>query len=277
MNFSTKKLSEVLGLEIINLNLKDIIEDKDKTKLQKLFVENSVLVIRNQNLNANEFQKCAEVFGEVFKQHNTRFSLKENPMVHYISNQDKFENGKIYIPGEGFHTDHSNDIEPPKATILLAKEIPSFGGDTQFVNMNKLYENLPLALRKKIKDLKAKHVYQSKYSKRKLMNLKKNINNDDKVIHPLIRTHPETGLKSLYINPIRIENIINYNEQQTIDLLNKLMEFVKSKKYEYRHKWKIGDFVILDNRILMHKANGDYDMNERRYLYRIMLKGDKPY
>ena len=66
---------------------------------------------------------------------------------------------------------------------------------------------------------------QSKYSKRKLMNLKKNINNDDKVIHPLIRTHPETGLKSLYINPIRIENIINYNEQQTIDLLNKLMEW----------------------------------------------------
>ena len=78
MNFSTKKLSEVLGLEIINLNLKDIIEDKDKTKLQKLFVENSVLVIRNQNLNANEFQKCAEVFGEVFKQHNSRFALKEN-------------------------------------------------------------------------------------------------------------------------------------------------------------------------------------------------------
>ena len=277
MNFSTKKLSEVLGLEIINLNLKDIIEDKDKTKLQKLFVENSVLVIRNQNLNANEFQKCAEVFGEVFKQHNSRFALKENPMVHYISNQEKFENGKIYIPGEGFHTDHSNDIEPPKATILLAKDIPSFGGDTQFVNMNKLYESLPNDLRNKIVNLKAEHVYQSKHSKRKLMSLKNENKLIKKVIHPLIRTHPETRKKCLYINPIRIENIINYTEQQTIDLLNQLMELVYSKKFEYRHKWQVGDFVIWDNRILMHKANGDYNMNEKRYLYRIMLKGDKPF
>ena len=198
-------------------------------------------------------------------------------MVHYISNQDKFENGKIYIPGEGFHTDHSNDIEPPKATILLAKEIPSFGGDTQFVNMNKLYESLSNDLRNKIVNLKAEHVYQSKHSKRKLMSLKNENKLIKKVIHPLIRTHPETRKKCLYINPIRIENIINYTEQQTIDLLNQLMELVYSKKFEYRHKWQVGDFVIWDNRILMHKANGDYNMNEKRYLYRIMLKGDKPF
>jgi len=277
MNFSTNKLSNILGMEIHDLDLKNIVEKSVKIELQKLFLDNSVLVVRNQNLNANQFQKSAEIFGTIFKQHNSRFSLKENPLVHYISNQDKFEDGKIYIPGEGFHTDHSNDIHPPKATILLAKEIPSFGGDTQFVNMNKLYEHLPQVLKSKIKNLKAEHVYQSKHSKRKLMSMKNDVNHNKKVVHPLIRTHPETGLKCLYINPIRIEKISNYNEQQTIDLLNELMEFVKSKKFEYRHKWQVGDFVIWDNRILMHKANGDYDMNERRYLFRIMLKGDKPY
>ena len=275
MILSTNKLSSVLGLEIKNLDLKDVIKKSIKTKLQKLFLEYSVLVLRNQDLNPNEFQKCAEIFGEVFQQHNSKFSLSENPLVHYISNQDKFEDGKIYIPGEGFHTDHSNDLHPPKATILLAKEVPSYGGDTQFVNMNKLYENLPQVLYNEIRDLKAEHVYQSKHSKRKLMSLK-NINNiNNKVVHPLIRTHPETNLKCLYINPIRIENIINYNEKQTIDLLKKLMRYVNSKKYEYRHKWQVGDFVIWDNRILMHKANGDYDMNERRYLYRIMLVGEQ--
>tara|TARA_B100000579_G_scaffold178768_1_gene145699 strand:- start:510 stop:1343 length:834 start_codon:yes stop_codon:yes gene_type:complete len=277
MNFSTNKLSNILGMEIHDLDLKNIVEKSVKIELQKLFLDNSVLVVRNQNLNANQFQKSAEIFGTIFKQHNSRFSLKENPLVHYISNQDKFEDGKIYIPGEGFHTDHSNDIHPPKATILLAKEIPSFGGDTQFVNMNKLYEHLPQVLKSKIKNLKAEHVYQSKHSKRKLMSMKNDVNHNKKVVHPLIRTHPETGLKCLYINPIRIEKISNYNEQQTIDLLNELMELVKSKKFEYRHKWQVGDFVIWDNRILMHKANGDYDMNERRYLFRIMLKGDKPY
>ena len=277
MKFSTNKLSNIFGIEINDLDLKNIVEKSVKIELQKLFLDNSVLVVRNQNLNANQFQKSAEIFGTIFKQHNSRFSLKENPLVHYISNQDKFEDGKIYIPGEGFHTDHSNDIHPPKATILLAKEIPSFGGDTQFVNMNKLYEHLPQVLKSKIKNLKAEHVYQSKHSKRKLMSLKNDVNHNKKVVHPLIRTHPETGLKCLYINPIRIEKISNYNEQQTIDLLNELMELVKSKKFEYRHKWQVGDFVIWDNRILMHKANGDYDMNERRYLFRIMLKGDKPY
>ena len=143
--------------------------------------------------------------------------------------------------------------------------------------MNKLYESLPNDLRNKIVNLKAEHVYQSKHSKRKLMSLKNENKLIKKVIHPLIRTHPETRKKCLYINPIRIENIINYTEQQTIDLLNQLMELVYSKKFEYRHKWQVGDFVIWDNRILMHKANGDYNMNEKRYLYRIMLKGDKPF
>ena len=79
MNFSKNKLSNILGLEIKNLNLKNVITNSIKSKLQKLFLENSVLVIRNQDLNSNQFQKCAELFGEVFKQHNTRFSIKENP------------------------------------------------------------------------------------------------------------------------------------------------------------------------------------------------------
>ena len=273
----TKSLSKFLGAEVSGIDLKKDNNENVKKKLNELFIKSSVLVIRNQNLDPNEFYKSAEIFGDIFKQHNSRFSLKENAKVHYISNKDKFEDGKIYIPGEGFHTDHSNDICPPKATILLAKEIPSFGGDTQFVNMNKLYEYLPQVLKSKINNLKAEHVYQSKHSKRKLMGLKNDQYLNKRVVHPLIRFHPETSLKCLYINPIRIEKIVNYSEQETIDLLNKLMVFVKSKKFEYRHKWKVGDFVIWDNRILMHKANGDYDMNERRYLFRIMLKGDKPY
>ena len=158
--------------KILNLDLKKVIDKKLKLKLNDLFVENKVLVIRKQFLNPNEFQKAAEIFGKIFRQHNSKFSLKENPLVHYISNEDKFPDGKVYIPGEGFHTDHSNDKKPPKATILLSKEIPSYGGDTQFINMNLLYENLSNEMKNKIKNLKAKHVYQSKFSKRKLMSIK---------------------------------------------------------------------------------------------------------
>ena len=161
MNLNLKKQSNILGLEILNLDLKKVINKKVKIKLNNLFIENKVLVIRKQIMNPTEFQKAAEIFGKIFRQHNSNFYLKENPLVHYISNQDKFSDGKIYIPGEGFHTDHSNDKKPPKATILLSKKIPSYGGDTHFVNMNLLYENLSNKLKNKIKNLKTKHVYQS--------------------------------------------------------------------------------------------------------------------
>lgn len=272
MDLKLNKLSKILGLEILNLDLKKVIDKKLKIKLNDLFVESKVLVIRNQFLNPNEFQKAAEIFGKIFRQHNSKFSLKENPLVHYISNQDKFSDGKIYIPGEGFHTDHSNDKKPPKATILLSKEIPSYGGDTQFINMNLLYENLSNEMKNKIKNLKAKHVYQSKFSKRKLMSIKNQDHKNNEVFQPLVKIHPETGLKSLYINPIRIEQISNYSDEKTLDLIDELMGHVNSLKFEYRHKWEVGDFVIWDNRTLMHKANGDYDMSEKRYLYRLMLQ-----
>ena len=274
MDLKLNKLSKILGLEILNLDLKKVIDKKLKIKLNDLFVENKVLVIRKQFLNPNEFHKAAEIFGKIFRQHNSKFSLKENPLVHYISNQDKFSDGKIYIPGEGFHTDHSNDKKPPKATILLSKEIPSYGGDTQFINMNLLYENLSNEMKNKIKNLKAKHVYQSKFSKRKLMSIKNQDHKNNEVFHPLVKIHPETGLKSLYINPIRIEQISNYSDEKTLDLIDELMEHVNSLKFEYRHKWEVGDFVVWDNRTLMHKANGDYDMSEKRYLYRLMLQDD---
>jgi taurine dioxygenase len=272
MHFTLKPLSEHTGAEILDIDLKSIPDKTIIRELNQTFSKYSVLVIRNQNLNPNEFYNSAKIFGKIFNQHNKKFALKENNLVHYISNKDKFEDGKPYIPGEGYHTDHSNDLRPPKATILHAKLLPSIGGDTQFVNMHLVYNELPLNLKNKIKSLEALHVYQSSLSKRKLMSLTKEIKNQTEVIHPLIKVHPENKKICLYINPIRIEKIIGLSTKETITLLDELMHYVSKPKNEYRHIWKDGDFVIWDNRILMHKANGDYDMQEERYLYRIMIQ-----
>ncbi len=95
-------------------------------------------------------------------------------------------------------------------------------------------------------------------------------------IHPLVRTHPENGRKALYLNPVRIEGIVGMEDEEALDLVAGLMAHATQKKYEYRHQWRYGDFVIWDNRSVIHKANPDYDMNERRYLYRLMLKGETP-
>ncbi len=204
--------------------------------------------------------------------------MPECPAIHYISNQDRLEDGRVYIPGEGYHTDHSNDEVPPKATALHAVKLPATGGDTQFVNMYEAYDALPDATKKRIDGLQARHVYQSKYSERKLPKLpgeKKKIETGS-VLHPLVRTHPVSGRKAIYINPIRIEEIIGLSEIEALPLLDELLEHSTQLKFQYRHKWHSGDVVIWDNRCLLHKANGDYPVAEVRYLYRLMLKGERP-
>jgi taurine dioxygenase len=98
----------------------------------------------------------------------------------------------------------------------------------------------------------------------------------DAVMHPLVRTHPESGRKAIYLNPIRTEGIVGMEENEALSLLDELLEHAVQPQYEYRHQWRTGDMVMWDNRCLLHKANGDYDMGQARYLYRIMLKGDVP-
>jgi len=270
--------TEHTGAEIKGLDLTSPINVEVRERLNQAFRTRGVLVIRAQSLTPEQVVTAVELFGEVFPQHNTRFALPGCPQIHYISNQDKFPDGRIYIPGEGWHTDHSNDVRPPKATILHAVTLPGFGGDTQFANMAAAYDALPEAARRRIEGVFAIHVYQSSHSDRKLMSLsgeaKERVPNA--VLHPLVRVHPETGRKSIYLNPIRIEGLVGLDHREALPLLDELLTHATAPRFQYRHKWEPGDLVMWDNRCMLHKANGDYDMNETRYLYRIMLKGDQP-
>jgi taurine dioxygenase len=273
------KLSAHTGAEVHGVDLTQPLNAELREQLNRAFVAHSVLVFRDQHLSPEQLLEAVRLFGEVFPQHNTRFSLPECPLIHYISNQDFYPDGRRYIPGEGYHTDHSNAAEPPKATVLHAVQLPDRGGDTQFVNMHRAYEDLPDATKRRIDGLKAVHVYQSRLSERKLMALS-DANREavpDAVLHPLVRTHPESGRKSIYLNPIRVEGIVGLTENEALNLLDELLAHATHPQYEYRHRWRSGDLVMWDNRCLLHKANGDYDMGQTRYLYRIMLKGDAPF
>ena len=272
-------LSDNTGVEARGVDRARPLDVETKNRLNKAFVERSVLVIREQNLTASQLRDGVQNFGEIFQQHNTRFSLPECPEIHYLSNKDRYPDGTRYIPGAGYHTDHSNSETPPKATLLLAIELPKSGGDTQFVNMAAAFDGLPDTTKDRIADLKAMHVYQSKHSARKLMGLTGEAKEKvpDAVYHPIVRTHPESGRKSIYINPIRIEAIDGMEEADALDLLNELLLHATQERFQYRHKWRTGDLVMWDNRCLLHKANGDYDHDtQTRYLYRVMLQGDRP-
>jgi taurine dioxygenase len=144
--------------------------------------------------------------------------------------------------------------------------------------MRLAYDELPQETKRRLDGLKAIHVYQSRHSARKLMELSpgSRCRVPDAVYHPIVRTHPENGRKAIYINPIRTEGIVGMTEREALTLLAELLELATQPRYQYRHQWRQGDLVMWDNRSLLHKANGDYDMSQLRYLYRLMLQGDAP-
>jgi taurine dioxygenase len=278
MECTITPLSAHTGAEIRGVDLGRPIDGPMRVRLNRAFVDHSVLVFRDQHLTPHQLLAAVGLFGDVFPQHNPRFALPACPLVHYTSNQDSYPDGRRYIPGEGFHTDHSNAPRPPKATVLHAVSLPDRGGDTQYVNMHVAYDDLPENTKRQLDGLRAIHVYQSRHSARKLMELSPEGRDrvPDMVCHPIVRTHPESGRKAIYLNPIRVEGIVGMPEVEALKLLADLLEHATQAKYQYRHQWQLGDLVMWDNRSLLHKANGDYDMKQLRYLYRIMLQGDVP-
>jgi len=276
-SFTVTPLTDRTGVEIVGLDFTRPVDTENRAVLHRTFVEHHVLVMRDQHFEPEQFRSAVQLFGEIQPHDKKERHVPGHPGIDYVSN-DEIENGRRIIPGETFHTDHSNHPRPPKATTLFAVELPSSGGDTQYVNMHDAYDDLPEDTKKKIDGLKAVHVYQSKYSPRPLGQITEESRRKmpPPGIHPLVRTHPENGRKALFLDPVRMESIIGMEDKDALALIADLMQHATQKKYEYRHKWRNGDWVMWDNRSVMHQANPDYDMNERRYLYRLMLQGETP-
>jgi taurine dioxygenase len=277
MSYTITPLTEHTGAEVRGLDLAADIDPDARAALNHAFARHHVLVIRDQELTPVGFKKAAQVFGELQPHDKKETHVPGHPDVYYVSN-DHIVNGKRIIPGETFHTDHSNHPAPPKATTLFAVSLPGSGGDTQYVNMHQAYDDLPEARRRQVEALKAVHVYLSRYSPRSLGVLSEESRKalPPPGIHPLVRTHADNGRKALYLNPVRMESIVGMEDDAAQSLIAELMAHATQRKYEYRHQWRPGDMVIWDNRSVMHQANPDYDMNERRFLYRLMLKGEVP-
>src|SRR5438105_12825868 len=167
MTLTITPLTPHTGVEVTDLDFTQPIDRENCALLRRAFAQHHVLVMRDQHFTPDQFKVAAQVFGEL-KQHDKKEThVPGHPDVYYVSN-DEVVNGKRIIPGETFHTDHSNHPRPPKATMLFAVELPSRGGDTQYVNMHDAYDDLPADTKRKIEGLKAVHVYQSKYSPRSL-------------------------------------------------------------------------------------------------------------
>ena len=263
------------GAEVRGLDLTQPVPEEIRGRLNADFARYHVLAIRDQKLAPEQFLDAGRLFGEIMPHHRKSGDTTSDSSIFEVKNEEVAP-GKYYIVGETFHTDHSNDPVPPKATSLHPVSLPSKGGDTQFVNVHNAYDDLPDAMKKRIEKLIAVHVYLSKYSPRALIKV------DDSAaqhipppaLHPLVRVHPDNGRKYLYLNPVRMEAIVGMPDDESQALIAELMAYATQPEYEYRHRWQYGDMVIWDNRSVMHQANADYDMKESRRLYRMMIKGE---
>src|SRR5262245_26069029 len=276
-SFTITPLTDHTAAEVVGLDFTQPVDTDTRSTLIRAFADRHVLVMRDQHFNPDQFVTAARIFGELLPHDKKERHVPGHPEVEYISNEEIVD-GKRIIPGETFHTDHSNHPRPPKATTLFAVELLSSGGDTQFVNTCDAYDDLPKETKQRIDGLQAVHVYLSKYSPRPLGSITEDSrrNLPPPGVHPLVRTHPENGRKALFLNPVRIESIVGMEDKDALKLIDELMRHATQKKYEYRHKWSHGDWLLWENSSLMHQANPDYDMNELRDLYRLMLQGEAP-
>lgn len=267
----------ILGAEISGIDLKNKVLDQTRVELNALLAKHAVLVFRGQALKPSQFMQAAEVFGRLMDQQLKQFVLPDFPLVGYNSTKDlPRKNGKLQVRGENYHTDHSNDIAPPRATSLMAVDIPSYGGDTQFVDVRRAYDDLPETQKTALRNLRSKHVHESSRSPRSFAKLSpQEMAKIPHTAQPLVIQHPISGRPALYLNTGRMEGIDGMPADEGFALIEALYQHATQACYEYRHQWRVGDMVIWDNRSVMHQANADYNPEENRFLYRVMLEGDK--
>ena len=275
-----KKLTPTIGAEVLGVDVRNL-DDQTFGKIYQAFLDNIVLVIRGQDkLEIEEYLRHSERFGRVKPHIVARQRHPEYPNLMLLDNyvadqraesQDKFKE-VLKTRGEGWHTDLSYEKVPAKATQLYPIVLPSSGGgDTQFANCYAAYDALPDRLKKKVEHLSGNYIYGGKAKRPTLAFLDEADKQRKPVIHSVLKVHPETGRRSLYLDPRKVLNFNAMDEQEGADLIEELTGYLIQPGYTYQHQWQMGDIVIWDNRCAMHAAVGNYTPGERRQLWRVTI------
>ncbi len=278
MTLQTEKLGGHMAVAVSGIDLARLDSPDAQTNLRRLLNDNLVLCVRGQKLAPPAFRDAMARFGTPMRRLQLA-ATSECDEVNIISSEDRdvLGDGKKLVNGASWHTDDSFMREPCSLTMLYGVIVPPIGGDTQFVNMYAAYEALSPEMKMRIDGLKVIHKYQSS---RQTNRVSKRPEGEMKAMpeatHPLVRTHPETGRKALYLNANRMEQIVGMDRAESDRLLDELIAHAIKPEFQYRHKWRQGDVVIWDNRCTMHKANADYAEGERRLMHRVIVAGTEP-
>lgn len=287
MALEVQPLSDMIGVEIKGIDLSTGSTKESAEEVSRLLNENGVVLFRNQKISEDQHIAFSRFFGDLEIHVLKEFLLPGHPEILLISNIE--DNGKpigVKDAGHYWHSDLSYKLCPSRCSLLFAREIPATEegrtfGDTCFVSTSAAYRALSDEEKEALENLSALHYYQARYEKLKAGNTHRKalsqdqINSVPPVLHPVIRTHPFTGEKCIYVNEGFTQSIDGLSKAESEKILNELYAHCQKPEFMYRHKWQAGDLLIWDNCSTQHLAIADYKLPQRRLMHRTTVTGSR--
>ncbi|MEH1950618.1 MAG: TauD/TfdA family dioxygenase [Nostoc sp.] len=276
-----RSIDAPLGAIVTDLDASQAIAAEVILQLKEALRDRHILIFKDQKLSDQQLLNFSLYFGALFVPSDETPVLAskpgETPVVVPISNVDGGYTGTGELT---FHSDHKWTPTPSSGSLLYALEIPTHGGDTYWLNTNLAYEALDEATKERIADLQLityNPFLRDRNAPRSLYRLDKNIPLISPVFpHPLVRTHPESGKKHLYLDAATEVEIVGLEPEEGSKLIEQLRQHLNQPKFYYQHKWSVGDIVYWDNQATLHYRQA-FDPNERRVLKRVSLAGSRPF
>ena len=275
-----KRLSGALGAEIFGVDLAKPLGNQTFAEIHRAFLENLVIFFRDQHLDPEQHKAISARFGRL-EQVKYVTPIDGHPEIIPVIKEAE-ERGKFNFGG-AWHSDMSYLPEPPLGSVLYAKEVPAYGGDTLWTNMYLAYETLSVGMQRLLDGMMAVHSAGRAYGPRgtfknndiKSMRITPSRDAEQETEHPVVRTHPETGRKALYLNPVYTVRFKDMTARESRPLLEFLQAHAVREQNTCRFRWARGSVALWDNRCTQHLALNDYD-GQRREMQRTTIAGDRP-
>ncbi|HTG23388.1 MAG TPA: TauD/TfdA family dioxygenase [Reyranella sp.] len=271
LHLTVKPLAGAIGAEIHGIDLCSPISDETVARIRGIWLEHSVVFFRDQELPPKDFAAFARRFGEVVDYPFLK-GLDDSPEVIEVA---KLEHERVNFGGL-WHTDTAYLERPPMGTMLVAREVPPYGGDTLFASSYAAYDALSDGMKRLLDPLRA--VNSSAKAEKTRTREDRKAGEGRKVLeaeHPVVRTHPETGRKALYVNFGHTLRFAGMSEEESEGLLAYLFEHQSRPEFTCRFRWEPGSIALWDNRCALHNPINDYH-GHRRIMHRVTLAGDRP-
>ncbi|MFK3830652.1 TauD/TfdA dioxygenase family protein [Pseudomonas fulva] len=282
-HFDVHPFAGAVGAEIVGLDLSRPLNAQDFARIHRAHLDHHVLVFRDQRITPEHQIAFSRRFGELQIHVLKQFLLEGHPEILIVSNI--IENGQnigLGDAGKFWHSDLSYKALPSLGSMLHAQELPDEGGDTLFADMHKAWDAVPAALRTLVAGRNAAHSYTARYAETRFEGnwrpalTAEQLAQVQEVVHPVVRTHPETGRQALFVSEGFTTRIVGLPEDESRDVLQQLYALSVQDDNVYRHQWEPHDLVFWDNRSLIHLAAG-CPAHLRRKLYRTTIQGDAPF